>query len=109
MEGYRTTIIMAAVLIVLVALAYFLTSKNATAPTGSTTPTTAKYIWQDSNSVKAIEVVSGTQQVGLAKDATGNWSTKVAVHRTADPFQVGNEADALQDLQAQFELTGTTD
>ena len=100
---------MAAVLIVLVALAYFLTSKNATAPTGSTTPTTAKYIWQDTNSVKAIDVVSGTQKVGIAKDATGNWSITVPVSRPADPFQVGNEADALQNLQAQFELTGTTD
>ena len=109
MERYRTTIIMAAVLIVLVALAYFLTSKNATAPTGSTTPTTAKYIWQDTNSVKAIDVVSGTQKVGIAKDATGNWSITVPVSRPADPFQVGNEADALQNLQAQFELTGTTD
>ena len=36
MERYRTTIIMAVALIVLVALAFFLTSKNASAPTGST-------------------------------------------------------------------------
>jgi hypothetical protein len=110
MERYRTTLIMAVVLIVLVALAFFLTSKNASAPTGSPTPTTAKYIWQDTNSVKAIDVVSGTQKVGIAKDsASGEWSIAAPVSRPADPFQVGNEADALQNLQAQFELTGTTD
>jgi hypothetical protein len=110
MERYRTTIIMAVALIVLVALAFFLTSKNASAPTGSTTPTTAKIIWQDTNAVKAIDVVSGTQKVGIAKDSTsGNWSITEPVSRPADPFQVGNEADALQNLEAQFELTGTTD
>jgi hypothetical protein len=110
MERYRTTIIMAVALIVLVSLAFFLTSKNASAPTGSPTPTASKYIWQDTNAVKAIDVVSGTQKVGIAKDsATGNWTITEPVSRPADPFQVGNEADALQNLQAQFELTGTTD
>lgn len=110
MERYRTTLIMAAALIVLVALAFFLTSKNASAPTGSPTPTTAKFIWQDANAVQAIDVVSGTQKVGIAKDsASGNWSIIEPVSRPADLFQVGNEADALQNLQAQFDLTGTTD
>jgi hypothetical protein len=110
MERYRTTIIMAAVLIVLAGLAYFSSSNNASAPTGAPTPVPSHFIWQDSNSVKAIDVVSSTEKVSIAKDSTsGDWMISQPVARPADVFQVGNEADALQNLQAQFMLTGTTD
>ena len=99
MERYRTTIIMAVALIVLVALAFFLTSKNASAPTGSPTPTTAKYIWQDTNAVKAIDVVSGTQKVGIAKDShVGQLEHHCAGQSTGRPIPGGQRSGRSAEL-----------
>jgi hypothetical protein len=101
---------MAAVLIILVGLAYFLSSNNASAPTGSPTPTTQVFIWKDTSAVKALDIVSGTEKVELVKDsATGDWNITQPVSQPADVFQVGNASDSLQNLQAQYALSGTTD
>lgn len=110
MERYRTTLIMAAALLILMGLAFFLTANNASAPTGSPTPTVKSFIWQDTNAVKAIDIVSGTEKVNLVKDSvSGSWSITQPIQKPADVFQVGNVADALQNLEAQYALTGTTD
>lgn len=101
---------MASALIVLVALAIFLSGRNAASP-GTPTPTPAlTYVWQDPNPVSAIQVVSGTKSLSLKKDvALGNWSITAPISQPADLFSVSGVADNLQKLQAQFSLTATTD
>lgn len=109
MERYRTTIILGGVLLVLAMLAFFLSSKNATSP-GTATPVPNIYIWEDANPVKALEAVSGTDKIVLNKDVVlGSWRIAEPVDALADIFQVGNVADAMQRLQAQYALSDTTD
>jgi hypothetical protein len=67
-------------------------------------------VWQDTNAVTGIDVVSATQRVSIRKDITTTvWSIVEPVSDTADVFAVGNLADQVQNLTAQSELTGTTD
>lgn len=109
MERYRTTLVLGGVLIVLVVLAFFLTNKN-TVTTGTETPVPNVYIWEDANPVKALEIMSGTNKVGLTKDVVlGTWHIDAPVDKPADIFQVGGVADSLQRLQAQYTLSDTTD
>jgi len=108
MERYRTTIILAGVLIVLAAAAIFLSNNNSVS-TATATPTPTTYVWQSPDSVAGIQVVSGTNKVTLVKDPTGNWSITQPVSKPADPFSVGGEADSLQNLQASFSVTNTSD
>ncbi len=109
MERYRTTILLGVVLLVLAALAFFLSSNNASSP-GEATPTPNIYIWQDDNPAIALDVMSGTSKVSIVKDViSGTWQIKEPVDRPADLFQVGGVANSLQILQAQYTLSDTTD
>lgn len=109
MERYRTTIVLGAVLLLLAMLAFFLNGRSANSP-GTATPTATVYIWEDSNPVRGLEVVSGSNRIVLSKDVvSGTWRIDEPVSQPADLFQVGNVADSLQRLQAQYTLTGTTD
>jgi hypothetical protein len=109
MERYRTTLILAGVLIILAAAALFLNNNNSVS-NATPTPTPTVYVWKSADSVASIDVVSGTNKVSLKKDTgSGNWSLTQPVSKPADPFSVGSEADALQNLQATFSVTNTSD
>jgi len=109
MERYRTTLILGGILIVLAAVAIFL-SNNKAVSTATATPTPVAYVWQDPNPVNAIDIVSGTNKVSLKKNPTaGTWAITQPVSKPADIFSVSGEADKLQNLQSQFSVTDTTD
>lgn len=110
MERYRTTIILIAVLVVLGGLAIALGGKNPPAVPGSPTPGPTFFVWQGTDPVIAIDVVSGTKKVSLTKDiSTTIWSLNEPIKSVADPFAVGNVADAFQSLQATSVLTAGND
>src|SRR5690349_2615667 len=109
MERYRTTLILGGILIVLAAVAIFL-SNNKAVSTATATPTPVTYVWQDPNPVNAIDIVSGTNKVSLKKNPTaGTWAITQPVSKPADIFSVSGVADSLQNLQAQFSVSNTTD
>jgi Domain of unknown function (DUF4340) len=109
MERYRTTLLMAAILLILVGVAFFLTGKNVSSP-GTPTPVPTVYVYEEPNPVNAIQVVSGTNRVSLVKDVVvGSWSLTEPVQKPADLFQVSGVADNLQKLQASYTLTATGD
>ena len=109
MERYRTTLMLAAVLLILGALAFFLTGRNASSP-GEATPVPNVYIWEDPNPVKGLEVISGSNKVVLVKDVTlGSWRIIEPVDEPADIFSVGGVADSFQKLLAQHSLSDTTE
>src|SRR5215212_711280 len=112
MERYRTTIILVVVLAVLAGVAFFL-NKNGTssAVDVAATPTVdaSKLVWQESEPVDSLDILSGTQQVSLRKDlSTTVWSLIAPIKADADPYTVGSEADSLQNLQALAVLTSAT-
>jgi uncharacterized protein DUF4340 len=109
MERYRTTLILGGILIVLAAVAIFLSNNKAVAP-GTATPTPVPYVWQDPDPVNAIDIVSGTNKTSLKKNpSAGTWALTQPVSKPADLFTVSGEADKLQNLQSQFSVTDTTD
>ena len=109
MERYRTTLILAGVLIVLAAAAIFLNNSNS-GTSATPTPTPVINVWSSTDSVAGIDVVSGTQKVSLVKDSkSGDWAITQPVSKPADPFSVGGEADSLQNLQATMSVTDTSD
>jgi hypothetical protein len=109
MERYRTTLILAAVLLILGGLAFFLSGRNASSP-GEATPIPNVYIWEDPNPVKGLEVISGSNKIALAKDVLlGSWRITEPVDEPADIFSVGGVADSFQNLLAQHTLSDTTD
>jgi hypothetical protein len=110
MERYRTTLILVAVLVVLGVAAFVLNNREG-GTGGTPTPTVnTVFVWQETNPVIGIDVVSGTQRVSLSKNVTTTvWSILEPISETADVFAVGNLADQAQNLTAQTELTGTTD
>jgi hypothetical protein len=110
MERYRTTLILGGILIVLAVVAIVLSNNNKGTTTGTPTPTPTVYVWQEPNAVSSIDVVSGTNKVSLVKDASkGTWALTAPVSHPADEFAVGGVADTLQNLQATFSVTDTSD
>jgi hypothetical protein len=113
MERYRTTIILVVVLAALAGVAYFLNQSGISGTANSLgTPTAAppKYVWQSTEPVVSLDVVSATNRVSLRKDVTTTiWSLIAPIKGEADPYGVGSEADALQNLQALSVLTNATD
>lgn len=114
MERYRTTIILAFVLVILAGVAFLLSNKNANTTTtdasATATPDPSKNVWIDSADVISIDVLSGTQKVLLRKDVTTTvWSLIDPIQADADPFAVGGVADQLKVLAATTVLTGVTD
>lgn len=108
MERYRTTVILVVVLAALAGVAFFLNQRNSAGGNASPTTTPTHYIWQSTDPVTAIDVVSGTQRVSVVED------TKTTLWRIASPFtsdadgSVQNSADALKSLAARDVLTGST-
>src|SRR5436309_1496243 len=113
MERYRTTIILVVVLAALAGVAYFLNQNGASGTAnGLGTPTAgpAKYVWQDAQPLDSLDVVSATNRVSLRKNVTTTtWSLIAPIQAEADPYGVGSEADALQNLQALVVLTSASD
>ncbi|MDQ6694520.1 MAG: DUF4340 domain-containing protein [Chloroflexota bacterium] len=114
MERYRTTIIMAVLLIALGSTAYFLTRNNASSTNATPTATAVQYVWQSNDPVSAIDVVSGTGKVSLVKSnsadsAAGTWTLTAPIKGAADSFSVGSIAEQLKSLQTTNVVTGTGD
>ncbi|HEX9989258.1 MAG TPA: DUF4340 domain-containing protein [Chloroflexia bacterium] len=108
MERYRTTIILVIVLLVLAAVAYFMSNRGSTTDSPFPTSVPATYVWQDANQVIGIDVMSGTNTVSVRKDVTTTlWSITAPVQEPADPFNVGNVADLLKDLRAAATITNS--
>jgi hypothetical protein len=109
MERYRTTLILAAVLLVLVGAIFFTSGRTpGTAGTGTTTP--IEYVWEETNPAVGLTIVSDTQRVVLEKDPTlGSWRILEPVQEPADLFQVSGVADSMQKLVATYTLSETTD
>lgn len=110
MERYRTTIILLVLLVALGGLAFFLGGRGGNNGAGGATavPTTppAQYVWQDTNPVVGMDIVTGTQHVSLTKDISATtWAITAPISATADIMQVGSEADLLQNLQATDVIT----
>jgi hypothetical protein len=98
---------MAGVLVVLVIVAMMLGNSGGTV-SGTPTPTPAVYLWEGTEPVSGIDIVSGTNKVTLVKDATlGSWRLTAPVEEPADLFQVSGVADFFQKPQAQFTVTNT--
>src|SRR5919204_5616119 len=112
MERYRTTIILVVVLVVLAGVAYFLNSNRTSGGTETTatpTPDVSKLVWQETEPVDSIDVVSGTKVVLLRKDITSTiWTITQPIKADADPYSVGSVADSLKSLQALAVLTSPT-
>jgi hypothetical protein len=109
MERYRTTLIMAVVLIVLVGAIFFMSGRNQ-AVDGTTTPTPVQYVWEETNPSIGLTVISDTERVVLKKDSTlGSWRIVEPVEKPADLFAVGGVADSMQKLMATYTLSETTD
>lgn len=107
MERYRTTLTMLALLVVLGGLALFLNGRN-TGTSGAPTPTPTLSIWQDTNPVIAIDVVSGTGKVSVRKDiSTTSWMLTQPLQTEADTFAVSSIADTLMSPSATAQYTGT--
>lgn len=109
MERYRTTLILVAVLVVLAILAIMLNNNN-NATTSVPTPTPSVYVWQDTNPVIGLDIMSGTQKVSMSKDlSTTVWVLTAPIQGDADPVAAGNEASSLQNLQATSVITSPSD
>lgn len=109
MERYRTTLILAAVLLVLVGAIFFMQGQNPAA-TGTPTATATQYVWEETNPAVGLTVVSDTGRVVLEKDATlGSWRILEPVQQPADLFAVSGLADSMQKLVATYTLSETTD
>lgn len=109
MERYRTTLILAAALIVLVCAIYFVSGRNQGAA-GTPTTTPVAYVWEETNPAVGLTVVSDTQRVVLEKDTTlGSWRILEPVQEPADLFAVSGLADSMQKLQATYTLSEATD
>ena len=100
---------MAVVLVALAGLAFFLNQQNFNAAV-TPTPEPARYVWEETEPVSAIDVMSGTQSVVLRQDLTTTvWSILEPISDTADVFQVGNIADSFKSLQATAIISEVTD
>ena len=112
MERYRTTIILVVVLVVLAGVAYFLNSNRTSGGTETTatpTPDVSKLVWQETEPVDSIDVVSGTRVISLRKDVTSTiWTITQPIKSDADPYSVGSVADSLKSLQALAVITSPT-
>jgi hypothetical protein len=109
MERYRTTLILAAVLLVLVGAIFFMSGRN---PGASGTPTTTptQYVWEETTPAVGLTVVSDTGRIVLEKDTTlGSWRIVEPVQEPADLFSVSGVADPMQKLVATYALSETTD
>ncbi|HET9492784.1 MAG TPA: DUF4340 domain-containing protein [Chloroflexia bacterium] len=109
MERYRTTLILAAVLLVLVGAIFFMSGRN---PGASGTPTTTptQYVWEETNPAVGLTVVSDTGRIVLEKDTTlGSWRIVEPVQEPADFFAVSGIADSMQKLTAMYTLSETTE
>jgi hypothetical protein len=111
MERYRTTIIMAAILGVLVVAAMLLSGNNKDSSTTGTTPApVVTYLWQEEPQVLGIDVMSGTARISLRRDVSSTlWMITEPEKFPAETFQVDNTASLLQKLEAAKVTTGTSD
>jgi hypothetical protein len=110
MERYRTTIIMAAILGVLVIAAFILSGNKGNSTTGATPTPVVTYLWQEDSQVQGIDVVSGTARVSLSRDiSTTLWMLTEPEKYPAETFQVDNTANLLQKLEATKITTGTSE
>jgi hypothetical protein len=67
-------------------------------------------VWQETQPVTAIDVMSGTQTVSVRYDvSTTVWSLVTPVQDTADPIGVGNIAESLKSLRAGTAITDSSD
>ncbi|MBF6613453.1 MAG: DUF4340 domain-containing protein [Chloroflexi bacterium] len=108
MERYRTTIILFVVLLVLGGAAIILNRNGPTNTAGVPTVTPVVFVWQESNPVIAMDVVSGTGKVSLTKNlSTTVWMLTAPIQFEADPA-VGDVASSLQNLAATSIVTNTS-
>lgn len=110
MERYRTTILMLAALLVLVAVAFFLNNRAAPTDDASATPVAEQYVWQETGLLTQLEVVSNTQRTALRQEGdTGVWDIVAPEEALADGFVLRSVAESLTNLLATTMLTETSD
>lgn len=112
MERYRTTIILLAVLLIVGGAALFLNSTGGVGVATPTPPTVAPsvYVWQDTNPVIGLDVVSGTQKVSMIQDVSSTqWTLTQPVAERADDTTIQSEASVLSPLLATSAVTNTSD
>lgn len=109
MERYRTTLILLGVLIALGALALLL-NRGDTDTSAVPTPVPEKYVWQDTNPVIAIDVVSATGRVSVRQEvASTAWHLAEPISDVAEAVVVNSMAGQLQNLIAMEVLTDVED
>jgi hypothetical protein len=105
---YTSTVILAAVFLVL-ALALFFLNQNPEAgvinPTP--TPTPAPVVWDLSASTAQAVRVDTISQTVAVQIVNNQWQLTAPTNEPASQFQVGSVADQLKNLQAQRVLTET--
>lgn len=110
MERYRTTLILVVVLLALAGMAFFLQNRNSGAADATATPVPEQFVWEETDPVVSIDVISGTQTVSLRYDvSTTVWSIIEPVQDEADATAVGNAAESLKSLRTTGILTDTAD
>ena len=105
MERYRTTLIMLVLLAALGITAAVLNNKGA-GTDATPTPVALRYVWESTDGVRGLEVVSGTQKVVLVNDAaSSSWMLTEPVSGPADTFAVSTIAESFKSLEAKSVLT----
>ena len=108
MERYRTTLIMLGLLVALGVVA-LLVNNSRTGTEGTPTPEPVQYVWESTEPVVGLDVVSGTARVVLRQDETvASWRIEQPVQGDSDSFAVATIADAFKSLQAASVLTEAT-
>lgn len=108
MERYRTTLIMLGLLIAL-GVAALLVNSSRTGTVVTPTPEPVQYVWESTEPVVGLDVVSGTARVVLSQgDTLASWKIEQPVQGEADSFAVATIADAFKSLQAASVLTEAT-
>jgi len=108
MERYRTTLIML-VLLVALGIAAFALNNNGAGTEATPTAVPVRYVWESTDQVNGLDIVSGTQKVVLQNDvAADSWVLKEPVSGPADTFSVSSIADSFKSLQARSVLTDSS-
>ena len=93
-------------LLVALGVAAFLLNNNRADTTGTPTPVATQYVWQSTEAVTGLDVVSDTQKVVLRSGPSGgSWRLEQPVTGDADTFAVSTIADAFKSLEASSVLT----
>ncbi len=105
MERYRTTLIMLVLLVALGVTAIVL-NNNGAGTDATPTPEAIRYVWESTDPVVGLEIVSGTQKIVLRNDpASASWVLQEPVSGPADTFAVSTIADSFKSLVATSVLT----